>query len=65
MPTSPTNKVLVRVLSHQKYRPDRVGGDPMWWRGRGDEIFHPFGPAEAAELHERLRRFGREQFWHL
>ena len=65
MPTSPTNKVLVRVLAHEKYRPDLVGGDPLWWRGRGDAAYSPFGEAEAAQLHDRLRHFGRERFWDL
>ena len=35
--TTPTNKVLVRTLVHQKFRADRVGGDAVLraWPGRG------------------------------
>jgi fatty-acyl-CoA synthase len=65
LPTSPTNKVLVRVLAHEKYRPDLVAGDQLWWRGRGDVSYSLFGEVEAAALHERLRHFGRERFWDL
>jgi fatty-acyl-CoA synthase len=65
IPTSPTNKVLVRVLSHEKYRPDLVGGDPLWFRGRGDDRYRPFGEVEAAELRDQLEHFGRARFWDL
>ncbi len=65
IPTSPTNKVLSRTLVHQKYRPDRVGGDPLWVRTRGDAAYRPFGDAEAEELHRQLDEHGRLRFWDL
>ncbi|MGA2836083.1 MAG: AMP-binding protein [Acidimicrobiales bacterium] len=65
MPTSPTNKVLTRTLVHQKYRPDRTGGDDLWFRPRGEPAFLPFGPAEADELRGRMAEYGRERFWDL
>ncbi len=65
IPTSPTNKVLSRTLVHQKYRPDRVDGDPLWVRTRGDAAYRPFGEAEAEELHRQLDEHGRLRFWDL
>ena len=44
LPTTPTNKVLVRTLVHQKFRADRVGGDPVFVRGRGEDRYGPSGP---------------------
>ena len=46
LPTTPTNKVLVRTLVHQKFRADRVGGDPVFVRGRGDDRYRSFGADE-------------------
>jgi fatty-acyl-CoA synthase len=65
LPVSPTNKVLVRNLVHDKFRPDRVGDDVLWMRGRGADRFEPFGDAEAAALREELRARGRDRFWDL
>jgi fatty-acyl-CoA synthase len=65
LPTSPTNKVLTRTLIHEKYRPDRTGGDPLWFRSRGDDAFRPFGPDEAEDLRRRMDEFGRQRFWDL
>jgi hypothetical protein len=50
---------------HQKYRPDRVNGDPLWVRTRGDAAYRPFGEAEAEELHRQLDEHGRLRFWDL
>ena len=65
LPVSPTNKVLVRNLVHDKFRPDRVGDDVLWVRDRGADRFGPFGEAEADALHDELRARGRDRFWDL
>jgi len=65
LPVSPTNKVLTRTLVHEKYRPDRTGGDALWVRERGDAAYRPFGPDEADDLHRRMAGHGRRQFWDL
>ena len=38
-PTTGTNKIVKRTLVHQKFRRDRTGGDPCFFRPRGDERF--------------------------
>jgi fatty-acyl-CoA synthase len=65
MPTTPTNKILKRTLVHEKFRPDRVGGDPLWVRGRGEATYRPFTQADAEALHARFVANGRERFWDL
>jgi fatty-acyl-CoA synthase len=65
MPTSPTNKILKRVLVHDKYRPDRTGGDPLWVRDRGEPVYRPFDDVEAQAVHDELVTAGRERFWDL
>ena len=65
MPTSPTNKILVRTLVHDKYRPDRIGGDPVWVRGRDDHLFRPFTAESAEAVRAELDAAGRGQFWDL
>jgi len=65
IPTSPTNKVLIRDLVHAKYRPDLVGDDTLWIRSRGDAAYRAFGSAEAEALLDEMREAGRERFWDL
>ncbi len=65
IPTSPTNKVLTRILAHQKYRPDLCGDDPLWVRRRGDAEYRPFGLDEADALRADMKEAGRERFWDL
>lgn len=65
MPTTPTNKILKRTLVHQKFRPDRVSGDALWVRGRGEAAFRPFTAADAEALRRRFAANGRERFWDL
>ena len=65
LPTTGTNKVVKRTLVHQKYRPDRCGGDGLWSRPRGAGSFEAFGAAEAGALHEEMAAAGRERFWDL
>ncbi len=65
MPTSPTNKILVRTLVHEKYRPDRTGGDPVWVRGRDDRAYRSFTAGDADGLRADLEAAGRGRFWDL
>ena len=65
LPTTPTNKVLVRTLVHQKFRSDRVAGDRVYARGRGDEAFRLFGADDEAALRRAFEDSGRSQAWDL
>jgi fatty-acyl-CoA synthase len=65
MPTSPTNKILKRVLVHEKFRPDRTNGSELWFRPRQEHIYRPFGDAQAKELEDEFAYYGRERFWDL
>ena len=65
LPTTPTNKVLVRTLVHQKFRADRVDGDAVFTRGRGEDAYRSFGPDEEAALHAAFGESGRTQAWDL
>jgi fatty-acyl-CoA synthase len=65
LPTTPTNKVLTRTLVHQKFRADRLGGDPVFVRGRGDAAYRLLGPSEETDLHEAFVAAGRGQAWDL
>jgi fatty-acyl-CoA synthase len=65
LPTTPTNKVLVRTLVHQKFRADRVEGDPVFGRGRGEDRYRPFGPDEESALRGAFLESGRAQAWDL
>jgi fatty-acyl-CoA synthase len=65
LPTTPTNKVLTRTLVHQKFRRDRIGGDLVYLRGRGEDAYRPFAVADEAELHAAFEAAGRLQAWDL
>jgi fatty-acyl-CoA synthase len=65
MPSTPTNKILKRTLVTQKFRADRIGGDAVWVRGRGEPAYRRFDPADEKELHEAFVASGRERFWDL
>jgi fatty-acyl-CoA synthase len=65
LPTTPTNKVLVRTLVHEKFRAERVGGDPVFVRGRGDDRYRLFGPDEQSALRDAFVESGRAQAWDL
>ena len=65
MPTGPTNKILTRTLVHEKYRPDRTGGDDLWVRGRGEPNYRVFDDTEAKAVHDELVIAGRGRFWDL
>jgi fatty-acyl-CoA synthase len=65
LPTTATNKVLVRTLVHQKFRSDRVGTDPVYVRGRGEPAYRRFGPEDEAALRRAFEQSGRAQAWEL
>jgi fatty-acyl-CoA synthase len=64
-PTTGTNKIVKRTLVHQKFRSDRLGGDDLYLRERGDDAYRPFTPADETALHDSFERYQREQFWDL
>ncbi|MGH7819885.1 MAG: AMP-binding enzyme, partial [Candidatus Binatia bacterium] len=51
VPMTPTNKILVRELRRQKFRPEATS-DPILWRERWDTRYRPF----TREDYERVRR---------
>jgi hypothetical protein len=65
MPETPTNKVLKRTLVHQKFRSDRTGGDPVWRRGRGEDVYRRFTADDEETLRKAFAAAGRERFWDL
>jgi fatty-acyl-CoA synthase len=65
LPTTPTNKVLTRTLVHQKFRADRIDGDPVYVRGRREQTYRPFTTADESELHQAFIAAGRDQAWDL
>jgi fatty-acyl-CoA synthase len=65
VPTTGTNKVLKRRLALDKFRSDRVDGDAVWHRGRGEVAYRPFTPDDEARLRAELTVAGRERFWDL
>ena len=65
MPSTPTNKILKRTLVHQKFRSDRTGGDPLFVRDRGDDVYRPFTASDEAALRDAFVRAGRDRFWDL
>jgi fatty-acyl-CoA synthase len=64
-PTTGTFKIVKRTLVHEKWRRDRVAGDPVFVRGRDEPAFRPFGDQDEADLHASFAHHGRERFWDL
>ncbi len=64
-PTTGTFKIVKRTLVHEKWRSDRVDGDPVFVRGRDEPAFRPFTPADESALHDSFAAAGRERFWDL
>ena len=64
-PPHPPTRCSTRTLVHQKFRADRIGGDPVFVRGRGEDAYRPFGPKDEAALHEAFVAAGRGQAWEL
>jgi fatty-acyl-CoA synthase len=65
LPTTPTNKILTRTLVHEKFRLDRVGGDPVFRRERGAAAFLPFGEQDESALRAAFISSGRDVAWDL
>jgi fatty-acyl-CoA synthase len=64
-PTTGTNKIVKRTLVHQKWRTDRVAGDAIFVRGRGEDAYRAFTDADETALHAEFAGSGRERFWDL
>jgi fatty-acyl-CoA synthase len=65
LPTTPTNKVLVRRLVHEKFRADRTGGDPVYVRGRGDGAYRLLDAEAENALQRAFAAAGRLAAWDL
>jgi fatty-acyl-CoA synthase len=64
-PTTGTNKIVKRSLVHQKWRADRIAGDVVYVRKRGEPAYREFTPGDERALHESFVRYRRERFWDL
>ena len=64
-PTTGTNKVVKRSLVHQKWRADRVAGDAVYVRERGEPAYREFTSDDERALHESFVHYQRERFWDL
>jgi fatty-acyl-CoA synthase len=65
LPVTPTNKVLTRVLVHEKFRTDRVGGDDLFVRPRGTGAHVRFTAEDETVLRKAFDKAGRSRFWDL
>ncbi|MGO9342775.1 MAG: AMP-binding protein [Acidimicrobiales bacterium] len=65
LPQTPSNKVLTRVLQHEKFRSDRTGGDAVYTRGRGESGYHLMTADEESELRAAFDSEGRLRAWDL
>lgn len=65
LPQTPTNKVLARVLQHEKFRSDRTGGDPVYVRERGESGYHLMSAEDEERLHSSFEAAGRSRAWDL
>ncbi len=64
-PTTGTFKIVKRTLVHEKWRSDRVHGDPVFVRLRDDAAYRPFTVADEATLHDSFVEYQRDRFWDL
>ena len=65
LPVTPTNKILTRTLVHEKFRSDRVAGDPVYVRDRGSAAFRPFTKRDELALRDVFESNGRGGVWTL
>ena len=65
LPQTASNKVLGRVLQHEKFRSDRTGGDPIYTRARGESGYHLMTADEESELRAAFDSEGRLRAWDL
>jgi fatty-acyl-CoA synthase len=64
-PTTGTNKIVKRTLVHEKWRRDRIGGDPVFVRGRGDDQYREFTADDERVLYDSFVKNQRPRFWDL
>jgi fatty-acyl-CoA synthase len=64
-PTTGTNKIVKRALVHQKWRSDRIGGDAVFVRARGEATYRPFTADDEEALRDSFVRYQRDRFWDL
>jgi fatty-acyl-CoA synthase len=65
LPSTPTNKILTRTLVLEKFRSDRVDGDPVYLRERGADSFRRFSPSDESALRNSFESNGRSGAWDL
>ena len=65
LPSTPTNKILTRTLAHEKFRSDRVHGDAVYLRNRGEEAFRLFVQEDESRLRDDFASQGRRTVWDL
>jgi len=65
LPSTPTNKILTRTLVHEKFRSDRVHGDAVYLRARGERHFRLFGEEDESSLRDSFTSHGRPEVWDL
>jgi fatty-acyl-CoA synthase len=65
LPSTPTNKILSRTLIHERFRHDRVDGDPLYQRARGAPAFQPFTETDESALRAAFESHGRSRAWDL
>jgi fatty-acyl-CoA synthase len=65
LPTTPTNKVLTRTLIHQKFRSDRIDGDPIFVRERQESAYRSFTAGDEESLRRAFESRGRAGAWDL
>jgi fatty-acyl-CoA synthase len=65
LPSTPTNKILTRTLAHEKFRSDRVHGDAIYVRTRGEEHFRSFREEDELSLRRAFTFHGRSEAWDL
>jgi fatty-acyl-CoA synthase len=63
LPTTPTNKILTRTLVHERFRSDRVGGDPVYLRPRGEDSYRLFTSEDEVALRLAFESSGRGRAW--
>ena len=57
--------MLARTLVHQKFRADRVDGDPLYIRERGSDPYRPFTAQDELALRKAFEANGRREAWEL
>ena len=64
-PTTGTFKIVKRTLVHEKWRADRVHGDPVFVRHRDEASYRVFTASDEAALLASFATYERDRFWDL